>query len=125
VDAVTLAVPDLDAGLEFYMRQLGHTLLWRNDEIGQAGLGCPDSDTEIVLTTDLPSEPTWLVESVESAVAAIAGSGGRVLNPPRDIPVGSVAVVEDLFGNRLVLVDLNAGRYSTDGSGSVTRVDRG
>ena len=103
-------------------RRLGHDLLWRNDDIGQAGLRCPDSDTEIVLSTDLGSEPNWLVDSVDSAVAAIAGSGGRMLSAPRDIPVGRVAVVEDPFGNRLVLVDLDAGRYLTDESGSVTGV---
>ena len=38
VDAVTVPVPDLDSGLAFYSGQLGHRLLWRNDEVGQAGL---------------------------------------------------------------------------------------
>jgi len=122
VDAVTFTVPDLDAGIDYYARRLGHDLLWRNDDVGQAGLRCPDSDTEIVLSTDLGSEPNWLVDSVDSVVAVIADSGGRMLSPPRDIPVGRVAVVEDPFGNRLVLVDLNAGRYRTDESGSVTGV---
>src|SRR3954466_6080900 len=45
VDAVTLAVPDLDAGLAFYVDALGHELLWRNDAVGQAGLRCPDGST--------------------------------------------------------------------------------
>ena len=118
---MTLAVPDLDAGLEFYVRRLGHALLWRNDDIGQAGLRCPESDTEIVLTTDLEPEPNWLVRSVDAAVTEIIDCGGRLLSAPRDIPVGRVAVVEDPFGNRLVLVDLGAGRYLTDSSGSVRR----
>jgi catechol 2,3-dioxygenase-like lactoylglutathione lyase family enzyme len=38
VDAVTVPVPDLDSGLAFYQGRLGHRLLWRNDEVGQAGL---------------------------------------------------------------------------------------
>ena len=33
VDAVTIPVPDLDEGLRFYRDQLGHQLLWRNDDI--------------------------------------------------------------------------------------------
>ncbi len=49
VDAVTIPVPDLDAGLCFYGDSLGYQLRWRNDDIGQAGLALPGSDTEIVL----------------------------------------------------------------------------
>lgn len=49
VDAVTFRVPDLDSGLAFYRDALGHALRWRNDEIGQAALSLPDSETEIVL----------------------------------------------------------------------------
>lgn len=124
VDAVTFRVPDLDAGLAFYQGQLRHTLLWRNDEIGQAGLRCPESDTEVVLSTDLDAEPNWLVRSADSAAAAFVDAGGSVISEPRDIPVGRVAVVRDPFGNRLVLVDLSAGRYRTSESGNVTGVDQ-
>src|SRR4051794_41962738 len=83
VDAVTLAVPDLDAGLAFYVDALGHELLWRNDAIGQAGLRCPDGPTEIVLATALPAEPNWLVDSAENAAASIAAAGG---GDPRPAP---------------------------------------
>ena len=51
LDAIQIPVPDLDTGLRFYHDRLGHMLRWRNDQIGQAGLAMPDSDTEIVLTT--------------------------------------------------------------------------
>lgn len=122
VDAVTVPVPDLDTGLRFYRDQLGHSLLWRNDELGQAGLRLPDGDTELVLTTRLPYTPNWLVDSVDDAVTPIVSAGGRVVTAPFDIPVGRVAVVEDPFGNPLVLVDLSKGRYTTDDSGSVTGV---
>jgi len=37
VHAVTVPVPDLDRGLALYRAGLGHDLIWRNDEIGQAG----------------------------------------------------------------------------------------
>jgi catechol 2,3-dioxygenase-like lactoylglutathione lyase family enzyme len=42
VDAVTVPVPDLDAGLRFYRDSLGHQLRWRHDATGQAGLGLLD-----------------------------------------------------------------------------------
>lgn len=122
VDAVVLTVPDLDAGLRFYRDGLGHDLLWRNDDLGQAGLRCPESATEIVLSTRLPPEPNWLVRSVTAATESITAAGGRLLSGPTDIPVGRVATVSDPFGNRLVLVDLSKGLYTTDQEGQVTGV---
>jgi len=122
VDAVTFRVPDLDSGISFYVDRLGHPLRWRNDAVGQAAVGVPESDTEIVLTTQQGYEPNWLVDSADDAAMAIEAAGGRVLSPPSDIPVGRVAVVADPFDNVLVLVDLSKGRYATDGDGNVTAV---
>ena len=122
VDAVTVHVPDIDQGLEFYRDKLGHVLRWRNDAIGQAGLGLPDSDTELVLATGLGYEPNWLVESVGAAVEQFVANGGAVVVEPFAIPVGQVAVVRDPFGNVLVLIDLSAGTYETDSTGHVTGV---
>ena len=51
IDAVTIPVPDLDAGLRFYRDSLGHQLRWRHDDVGPPGLTLPGGDTEIVLTT--------------------------------------------------------------------------
>ena len=122
VDAVTIPVPDLDEGLRFYRDQLGHQLLWRNNAIGQAGLLLPDSTTEIVLGTDVGYAPTWLVASLDEALDHITAAGGRVVDPPRTIPVGRLAVVADPFGNRLVLLDLSEGRYVTNAAQEVVGV---
>jgi predicted enzyme related to lactoylglutathione lyase len=122
VDAVTVRVPDLDAGLAFYREALGHRLRWRNDAIGQAGLALPESDTELVLTTEHGYEPNWLVTSADDAARDVHAAGGSILAPPFDIPVGRVAVVADPFGNVLVLMDLSKGRYATDDDGTVRGV---
>lgn len=103
VDAVTFHVPSIDEGISFYVEQLGHTLRWRNDDIGQAAVALPESDTEIVLTTQHGYEPNWLVDSADEAAERVEDAGGRVLSPPFDIPVGRVAVVADPFDNVLVL----------------------
>lgn len=124
VDAVTVRVPDLNAGLQFYRDQLGHELLWRNDGVGQAGLRLPDGDTELVLATEIDPAANWLVDSVKEAVVRVVGAGGTVISPPADIPVGRVAVVADPFGNKMVLVDLNTGRYVTGADGQVITVER-
>jgi len=124
VDAVTVPVPDLDAGLRFYAEALGHPLRWRNDGAGQAGLSLPEGDTELVLTTDLRYEPDWLVKDADAAAERVRGAGGRIVNGPFDIPVGRAVVVADPFGNHLLLLDLSKGLYRTDAEGRVTGVDR-
>jgi predicted enzyme related to lactoylglutathione lyase len=120
VDAVTIPVPDVDAGQRFYRDSLGHQLRWRHDDIGQAGLALPGSGAEIVLTTRHGYEPSWLVTSADHAAAAVRAAGGRVVTGPSDIPVGRVAVVADPFGNVLVLLDLSKGPYVTETPGNVT-----
>ncbi len=122
VDAVTFPVPSLDAGIAFYVDRLGHSLRWRDDDVGAAAVALPESDTEIVLTTRHAYEPNWLVDSADAAAASVEAAGGRVLSPPVDIPVGRVAVVADPFENVLVLIDLSKGRYATDEHGTVTGV---
>ena len=122
IDAVTVPVPDLDAGLDFYRDRLGHEMLWRNDAIGQAGLGLPGSDSEIVLATRQKYEPNWLVSSAGEAAEVMVAAGGRVVTGPEEIAVGNLVVAEDPFGNTLVLLDLSKGHYVTDDTGRVTGV---
>jgi catechol 2,3-dioxygenase-like lactoylglutathione lyase family enzyme len=124
VDAVTIPVPDLEAGLAFYRDKLGHEVIWRNAALGQVGLRVPNSATEIVLATTLSYEPDWRVDSVDAAAAVFAANGGRVVAGPDDIPIGRVAAVEDPFGNVLVLLDCSKGGYRTDASGDVVGVAR-
>jgi predicted enzyme related to lactoylglutathione lyase len=113
VDAVTVPVPSLEAGLAFYGDVLGYRELWRNDQAGQAAVELPDGDSELVLTTEQAYEPNWLVDDVELCLAAFVAHGGDVIAAPIDIPVGRVAVVGDPFGNALVILELSGRRYET------------
>ncbi|MCH8008226.1 MAG: VOC family protein [Chloroflexi bacterium] len=123
VDAVQIIVPDLEAGLAFYRDKLGHELRWRNESA--AGLAMPHSDTELVIQTALDDQETdLLVESADGAAQRFAEAGGKVIVPPSDIPVGRVAVVQDPWGNRLVLLDLSKGTFDTDAEGNVTGVNQ-
>jgi predicted enzyme related to lactoylglutathione lyase len=117
VDAVTVPVPDLDQGLAYYRDELGHAVIWRNDEVGQVALRLPESSAELVLSTRQSYEPNWLVDSVPDAVTTMVDSGGRLIVEARPTAVGRLAVVADPFGNRLVLLDLSAGTYLTDQDG--------
>jgi hypothetical protein len=102
----------------------GHQLRWRHDAPGQAGLELPDSNSELVLTTEHTYESNWHVDSVDDAIDTFKRNGGTLLAEARDIPVGRAAVVGDPFGNPLVLLDLSKGTYTKDASGHVTGVRR-
>jgi predicted enzyme related to lactoylglutathione lyase len=118
IDSLQVPVPDLEAGLEFYRDRLGHPLIWRSATA--AGLRLPDSNAELVLQTERPeSEVDLQVHSVDTATAAIVAAGGRVVVAPFDIQIGRCTVLEDPWGNPLVLLDMSKGVLKTDERGNV------
>ena len=85
-----------------------------------AGLKLPDTDAELVLQTeDQRQEVDFLVNSADEAAAQIERAGGKVIVPPFDIQIGRCVVVEDPWGNPLVLLDTSKGLLKTDVSGNV------
>jgi catechol 2,3-dioxygenase-like lactoylglutathione lyase family enzyme len=118
VDCIRLYVPELEAGLAFYRGRLGHELIWRTGTA--AGLRLPETDTELVLQTEEQrQEVDFLVDSADQSAESIAQSGGKVIVPPFDIQIGRCAVVEDPWGNPLVLLDTSKGLLKTDDDGKV------
>lgn len=118
VDCVRLYVPDLEAGLSFYRDRLGHELIWRTGSA--AGLRLPESEAELVIQSERQGPETdLLVASAEEAAASIEQAGGKVIVPPFDIQIGRCVVVEDPWGNTLVLLDASKGMLKTDPDGNV------
>jgi predicted enzyme related to lactoylglutathione lyase len=118
VDCVRLYVPDLEAGLAFYRDRLGHELIWRTETA--AGLRLPESEAELVLQTeDQRQEVDLLVDSADEAAARVEQAGGKVIVPPFDIQIGRCVVLEDPWGNPLVLLDTSKGLLKTDADGNV------
>ena len=118
MDCVGYYVSDLDAGLEFYRDNLGHELAWRTDT--SVGLSMPGSDTEIVLQTERREPETDLmVDSADAAADRVKTAGGTIVAAPFDIQIGRCAVVEDPWGNRLVLIDATKGLLMADDDGDV------
>ncbi len=117
-DCVRLSVPDLEAGLNFYRDQLGHELVWRTPD--SVGLRMPECDAEIVLHTEAqPPEIDIKVQNADEAAAKIRAAGGRIIESPFDIRIGRCAVVEDPWGNQLVILDWSKGLLVTDADGNV------
>ena len=118
VDCLRIPVPDIESGLAFYRDRLGHALLWRTES--SAGLRMPDTDAEIVIQTERPeSEANLLVRSAKKAADLIVEAGGSIVEGPFDIRIGRCAVVQDPWGNRLVVLDMSKGRLATDEGGNV------
>ena len=118
VDCVQVYVPDLEEGLAFYRDRLGHELIWRTDNA--AGLRLPETDAELVLQTqEARQEVDFLVNSADEAATFMEQTGGRVIVPPFDIQIGRCVVVEDPWGNPLVLLDTSKGLLKTDTNGNV------
>jgi lactoylglutathione lyase len=119
VDCIRLYVPNLEAGLSFYRDCLGHELIWRTKTA--AGLRLPESEAEFVLQTeDQRQEVDLLVDSADEAARFIEQAGGKVIVPPFDIQIGRCVVIEDPWGNPLVLLDTSKGLLKTDVDGYVT-----
>ena len=118
VDCLQLYVPDLEAGLSFYRDRLGHALLWRTATA--AGLRLPETDAELVIQTEEQrQEIDLLVDSADAAAEFLVQAGGKVIVPPFDIQIGRCVVVEDPWGNPLVLLDTTRGLLATDDKGNV------
>ena len=118
VDSVEVRVPDLDQGLAFYRDKLGHELVWRTGDA--AGLALPDGNGELVLQTSRPPEPALRVESADRAAERFVEAGGSIVAEPHDVQIGRCAVVQDPWGNRLVLLDMTKGKLVTDSEGNIT-----
>jgi lactoylglutathione lyase len=113
VDCLQIPVPNLVAGLAFYRDGLGHGLIWRTETA--AGLRMAESDTEIVLQTARPAmEPNLLVRCADTAAARFVAAGGAIIVPPFDIQIGRCVVVQDPWGNPLVLLDMRNGPLITN-----------
>ena len=118
VDCVRVYVPDLEAGLSFYRDRLGQEMIWRTKTA--AGLRLPESEAELVLQTeDQKQEVDLLVDSAEEAAKIIEQAGGKLIVPPFDIQIGRCVVLEDPWGNPLVLLDTSKGLLKTDADGNV------
>lgn len=118
IDCIILPVDDLEAALGFYRDKLGHKLVWRTDST--AGLAFGDGVTELVLRqNDARSETDIKVKSAIEAAKRFEAAGGTVVAGPFDIAIGKCVVVQDPWGNHLVLLDSSKGLLETDENGFV------
>jgi predicted enzyme related to lactoylglutathione lyase len=101
--ATFVKVPNIQQGIDFYREQLGMQIQWKTEDMAAVRLG----ESQLILTTKLQSENSFLVESVEHAIEVFKNAGGKVIDSVEEISAGKSTVVKDPFGNKLTLVDLS------------------
>lgn len=119
VDCLSVPIPDLEAALEFYRDKLGLEPVWKHKNEA-AGLRMGGSETEFVLRRGKePPETDVKVDSAREAAKRFAEAGGSIVGGPFEIKIGFCVVVEDPWGNVLVLLDSTKGLLKTDSNGNV------
>jgi len=102
-------VSDLDKSEAFYQDVLGLKKVWRDDQFKMVGFVFEESDAEIVIQSD-PNLPkfdySFLVKDVVAFCDEIKSKGYKVLVEPFDVRPGKYAVLADLDGNAINIIDL-------------------
>jgi lactoylglutathione lyase len=117
IDCIMLKVSNLNDGLEFYSQKLGHELIWKTDKA--AGLKLPNSDAELVISTENGPETDIKVEDTQITFDTLIKMGATSILEPFEIQIGKCAVVEDPWGNELVILDTSKGLLKTDNDKNV------
>jgi len=118
VDCIRIYIPDLEKGLEYYYHKLGLQIAWKTENA--VGLLMNDGKTEIVIQNEDKREETDIkVDNVEDAIKTITKAGGKVIYGPFDIKIGKCAVIEDLWNNKMVILDSTKGTFITDKNGKI------
>jgi predicted enzyme related to lactoylglutathione lyase len=73
----------------------------------------------VIQTEEQRQEVDLLVDSADRAAEFFLQAGGKVVVPPFDIQIGRCVVVEDPWGNPLVLLDTSKGLLKTGIDGNV------
>ncbi len=134
-----LRVSDLDRSLEYYVRVLGFTMNWRDDD-GNSFASVSRGDCHLFLSIgDQGHLGSWVWIGVSDADVLhdeLIASGARVRHPPANFPWGSREMqVEDPDGNVLRLgsenkpgepfgdwLDMRGVRWRREAEGVWTRV---
>ena len=118
VDCISLRVPNLEDGLNFYGNVLGHEVIWRDETA--VGLRLPENNAELVLHTEnRPNEVDWKVDSVPEAIERFVQAGGKVIAGPFEIRIGLCAVLSDPWNNPIVILDTSKGLLKVDSNKKV------
>ena len=109
IDNVMVRATDLESSARFYEEAMGLRRAWTDTESRMVGFLFPGNDFELVIhegpTQDDPPY-SFSVEDVVEFCERFRGMGYTVLVEPFEVRCGMYAVLSDLDGNRINIIDL-------------------
>ncbi len=102
-------VSDLAKAEKFYGEILGLKKSWQDDKAQMVGFKFEQSDSEIVITSDLKQPDfdwSFLIENVEDFVENFKRQGYKIGTEPIEVRCGKYAVLLDPDGNKIPIIDL-------------------
>lgn len=109
IDNIMYKVKNLEKAASFYEDILGLKKVWVDTKRKMIGLKLLESDSEIVITSDatLPEfDYSYLVEDVGSFCGKFKEQGFKSELEPIEVRCGKYAILKDLDGNKLPIIDL-------------------
>jgi hypothetical protein len=130
---VDLSTPDIKTATQFYRDLLGWTITPESSPMGDYYMGSIDGHQVGGMMQAGPDQEglpaIWTVffhvQDVDATVERVLAAGGRVLEPPFDLPAARVAIAADPIGAMFGIIsgDAAAGPWLTDEPGSVCWVE--
>ncbi len=127
---VALVVRDYDEAIAFYTQKLGFTLVEDTDQpeqdkrwvvVAPAGAAGPEGTSLLLARAATPAQERFVGDQAGGRVflflrtddfwrdyERMRAAGVTFVRPPQKAPYGTVAVFEDLYGNRWDLVQFSA-----------------
>ena len=109
IDNIMFYVKDLEKSANFYENVLGLRKRWTDKKRKMIGFTFKESDSEIVIHNDL-SLPrfdfSFLVENVVDFCNEFKTKGYKIIKRPHEVRPGMYAILEDLDGNEIRVIDL-------------------
>lgn len=109
IDSVMHYVSDLDQSSKLYQDVFKLTKSWEDKENKMIGFLCPENNSEIVIHSDrsIPNPSySFSVENVKEFCSEYQKLGYKVLVEPFEVRTGYYAVLADLDGNEIAIIDL-------------------
>lgn len=109
IDSILFYVEDLEISAEFYEKELGLKKVWSDTDSKMIGFLPSENNSEIVIHNDrsLPNPSfSFSVEDVVQFCQEHKKAGFKVLVEPFNVRTGKFAVVADLDGNAIPIIDL-------------------
>ena len=110
IDNIMFCVKNLEKSSKFYEDVLGMEKAWTDSKNGMIGFVFPRSDSEIVIHTykSIPNPDfSFLVSDVEKFCKEYKKRKYKILKKPFDVRCGKFAILQDLDGNKIPIVDLS------------------